>query len=47
MPGGKYFKKEILAGVKSGLISETDVRRCCANIVRSVMDSATQKEYIM
>lgn len=46
MPGGGHFKKEILAGVKSGMISEKDVRRCCANVVRAIMNSATQKEYI-
>ena len=46
MPGGGSYKKEILAGVKSGMISETDVRRCCANVVRAVLDSAIQKEYI-
>ena len=46
MPGGGSYKKEILAGVKSGMISEKDVRRCCANVVRAIMDSATQKEYI-
>lgn len=46
MPGGGSFKKEILAGVKSGLISEADVRRCCANVVKSIFDSATQREYI-
>ena len=46
MPGGGSFKKEILAGVKSGLISEEDVRRCCANVVKSILDSATQREYI-
>ena len=46
MPGGGYYKKEILEGVKSGMISEDDVRRCCANVVRAIMNSATQKEYI-
>ena len=46
MPGGGSYKKEILAGVKSGMISEEDVRRCCANVVRAIMNSATQKEYI-
>lgn len=46
MPGGGSFKKEILAGVKSGVISEADVRRCCANVVKSIFDSATQREYI-
>ena len=46
MPGGGSFKKEILQGVKSGIISEEDVRRCCANVVKSIFASATQKEYI-
>lgn len=46
MPGGRHYKKEILAGVKSGMISEKDVRRCCANVVKAVMNSATQKAYI-
>ena len=46
MPGGGSFKKEILSSVKSGIISQDDVRRCCANVVRSVFNSATQKEYI-
>jgi len=46
MPGGGSFKKEILAGVKSGLIPEEDVRRCCANVVKSILNSATQREYI-
>ena len=46
MPGGGAYKKEILAGVKSGMMKEEDVRRCCANVVRAIMNSATQKEYI-
>ena len=46
MPGGGSFKKDILQGVKNGIISEEDVRRCCANVVKSIFASATQKEYI-
>ena len=46
MPGGGNFKKEILNGVKSGLISEEDVRWCCANVVKAIFDSATQREYL-
>ena len=46
MPGGGSFKKEILQGLKSGLISEEDLRRCCANVVKSILHSATQREYI-
>ena len=45
MPGGGSYKKEIIKGVKSGLITEADVRRCCENVVRAIMESALQKEY--
>ena len=46
MPGGGSFKKEILAGVKSGLISEEDVRICCSRVIKSILNSQIQKEYI-
>ena len=46
MPGGKADKKEILEGVKNGLITEADVRRSCERVVKAVMDSALQKEYM-
>lgn len=46
MPGGNGFKKEILKGVKKGKITEEDVRRCCANVVKAILESAIQKEYI-
>ena len=46
MPGGGSFKKEILQGVKNGIISEADVRRCCVNVVKAILNSQTQKEYM-
>ena len=46
MPGGGSFKKEILAGVRSGAITEKDVRICCARVIKSILDSRIQKEYI-
>ena len=46
MPGGSYPKKDILDGIKKGIITEEDLRRCCANVVRSILDSAIQREYI-
>lgn len=46
MPGGSYHKKELLEGIKNGLATEEDLRRCCANVVKSIFNSATQKEYI-
>lgn len=44
MPGGKADKKEILDGVRSGLITEADVRRSCERVVQAIMNSALQKE---
>lgn len=46
MPGGSYFKREIIKGLKQGRISKKDIERCCANVVRSILDSSIQKDYI-
>lgn len=46
MPGGKWDKQEILAALKSGALSEADLRRCCGNVVLAILNSATQREYI-
>lgn len=46
MPGTSYDKKEILAGIRSGIIKEEDLRRCCRNVVNAIMNSVTQHEYI-
>ena len=46
MPGGGSFKKDILEGLKDGRLDREDLQRCCANVVKSIFDSATQKEYI-
>lgn len=46
MPGLGGNKRDIIRGVKSGLIAEEDVRRCCANVIRGILNSATQREYI-
>ena len=46
MPGGGSFKKAILNSLKKGEISREDLRRCCGNVVKSILNSAIQKEYI-
>lgn len=46
MPGGAIYKAEILMGVKTGKITRAQVRRCCSHVVKSIFDSAIQKEYI-
>ena len=46
MPGTGANKKEILEGLKTGKITSEELRRCCARVVKSIFDSAIQKEYI-
>lgn len=46
MPGGSVFKAKILAGIKTGKIKKDDLRRCCANVIKSILDSDIQREYI-
>ena len=46
MPGGSYHKKALLKELEAGICTEEDLRRCCANVIRSIFISATQKEYI-
>lgn len=46
MPGDPLSKPQIVAAVKKGLISVEDLKRCCCNVVRAILNSATQREYI-
>ena len=46
MPGGGSFKKAIHSGLKAGRVTEADIRRCCANVVKSILNSQIQREYI-
>ena len=46
MPGGGSFKKDILQGLADGRLKREDLQRCCANVVRQILDSQTQREYI-
>ncbi len=46
MPGGDACKKEILQALADNLITEEDLRRCCGNVVLSILNSPTQREYI-
>ena len=46
MPGGNSFRKAIKTGLKKGLCTEEDIRRCCANVIRSILHSAIQREYV-
>ena len=46
MPGGGSFKKDILRGLEEGRLKHEDLQRCCANVVKSILDSQIQREYI-
>ena len=45
MPGSGACKRDILRGVRTGVIAEQDLRRCCGNVIRAILDSAIQREY--
>lgn len=47
MPGGKYYKKEIRTELKKGRITEENIRRCAANVLRSIVYSNLADEYIL
>ncbi len=46
MPGGKSYQKEILKGLEAGVITEEDLKRCCGNVMKSILASNLQKEYM-
>ena len=46
MPGGSVFKQKIIMAVKTGKITLADLRRCCSNVIKSILNSDIQKEYI-
>lgn len=46
MPGGGSYKREILRALRENLLDEADLRRCCGNVIRSILNSATQREYL-
>lgn len=46
MPGGGSYRRELLKGLKDGRITQEELRRCCANVVKAILDSAIQREYI-
>lgn len=46
MPGEPLSKKNIVRAVEKGLLTRAELKRCCCNVVRAIMNSAIQKEYI-
>lgn len=45
MPGTPMAEMEIRMGLKKGTITPKELKRCCANVVRSIFNSAIQREY--
>ena len=45
MPGGNYYKKQLLHGLKSGVITDEDLRRCARNIIKAILNSQLASEY--
>lgn len=46
MPGGALCKAGILAGVAAGTITRQQLRRCCGNVIKAILDSNVQKQFI-
>ena len=46
MPGEGSAKKEIIKAVNDGVLSKEELYSACYNVVKQVMESALQKEYI-
>ena len=46
MPGGRSYKNAILKAVQQGRIGMADVARCCGNVLRAILNSQTQRDYI-
>lgn len=46
MPGTGGDKKDIVQALRSGALREEELRRCCGNVIRAILDSAVQREYI-
>ena len=45
MPGGEGAEKDIYKALKDGLITEEDIRRCAANVLRGIMGSRIYQAY--
>jgi len=46
MPGTRGSKRQILRAVKRGSLSEAQLRLCCGRVLRAILQSETQRQYI-
>ncbi|MFK7915338.1 MAG: glycoside hydrolase family 3 protein, partial [Pseudomonadales bacterium] len=47
MPGGRYYRSELLRSLEEGEITEDDLRKCARNIVQAILNSALAQEYAL
>ena len=46
MPGGLMYKQMVLAGLASGKITKAQLRRCCGNVIKAILNSNVQKQFM-
>ena len=46
MPGMFINKQQILLGLQTGKLTKKDLMRCCGNVIKAILDSQIQREYI-
>ncbi len=46
MPGGRSFQLALRWALLTGKLSKEELRICCSRVVKSVLDSAIQREYL-
>ncbi|MCR4790348.1 MAG: glycoside hydrolase family 3 C-terminal domain-containing protein [Treponemataceae bacterium] len=46
MPGGSFFRDRVINGLNCGKIKKEDIRICCSRLLKLLLNSAIQKEYI-
>ena len=45
MPGTAGCKRDILKGLRKNVITPKDLRRCCARVIRAILNSDIQRQY--
>ena len=46
MPGGLPYKQMVLSGLASGKITVSQLRRCCGNVIKAILNSNVQKQFM-
>ena len=46
MPGGFIYKQEILMALAAGKITKAQLRRCCGNVIKAILNSNVQKQFL-